>query len=109
MADDYAGKAGAIVIDVREPDERARGFIPNSIHIPRGVLERDIEKIAFGGHASDADLKRPMVCYCGGGSRSLLAAKTLQEMGFADAVSLMGGFGAWGKSGKPVAIDPARR
>lgn len=96
--------AEALVIDVREPDERARGYIPNSITIPRGVLERDIEKVAFNGHASDADLDRPIVCYCGGGSRSLLAARSLQEMGFTNT-SLAGGFGAWGRSGQPVAID----
>ena len=93
-----------LVIDVREPDERARGFIPNSVSIPRGVLERDIEKIAFNGRVTDEDLKRPIVCFCGGGSRSLLAARSLQEMGFADVTSLAGGFGSWGKSGKPVSI-----
>lgn len=92
----------ALVIDVREPDELARGRIPKSISIPRGTLERDIEKVAFGGNVRDADLKRPIVCYCGGGSRSLLAARTLQEMGFVDVLSLRGGFGAWSKAGRPV-------
>ena|SRR5436189_1560482 len=104
--DELAGEmTEALVIDVREPDERARGYIPNSISIPRGVLERDIEKIAFNGHAIDADLAKPIVCYCGGGSRSLLAARSLQEMGFTNVASLAGGFGAWGRSGQPVAID----
>src|SRR4051812_26144746 len=59
-----------IIIDVREPDERAKGFIPNSVAVPRGVLERDIEKRAFGGNASNADLERPIVTYCGGGVRA---------------------------------------
>jgi rhodanese-related sulfurtransferase len=106
LAEDEDGAGNnLIIIDVREPDERARGYIPNSIHIPRGVLERDIEKTAFGRPVTDADLTRPIVCYCGGGARSLLAAQTLQQMGFTDAASLAGGFGAWGKSGQPVAID----
>ena len=97
----------AVVIDSREPDERARGFIPGSVGIPRGVLERDIEKLGFGGTVSDADLARPVVCYCQGGSRSLLAADSLRQMGFTNVLSLEGGFGAWGESGKPVEI--ARR
>lgn len=95
----------AMIIDVREPDERARGFIPGSIFIPRGVLERDIEKAAFAGRMRDQDLEREIVCYCGGGARSLLAARTLQEMGFTNVASLRGGFGAWGQAGKPVDIQ----
>lgn len=94
-----------LVIDVREPDERARGAVPGSVHIPRGVLERDIEKKAFGGNASDADMKRPIICYCGGGQRSLLAGDALVQMGFTDVGSLAGGFKAWGDSGRPVHLD----
>jgi rhodanese-related sulfurtransferase len=94
-----------LVIDVREADERSRGYIPSSIHIPRGILERDIEKRAFRGSITDADLARPIVCYCGGGSRSLLAARTLREMGFSDVVSLRGGYKAWGEAGRSIAHD----
>ena len=94
--------ADLMVIDVREPDERADGYIPDSIGIPRGVLERDIAKQAFAGDVSDADLDRPIVCYCGGGSRSLLAADALRQMGFTNVSSLQGGFGAWKKTGKPI-------
>ena len=49
---------------------------------------------------TDADLARPIVCYCGGGSRSLLAADTLRKMGFTDASSLRGGFKAWAGTGQ---------
>jgi len=97
--------ARPIVIDVREPDERARGHIPGDVHIPRGVLERDIEKKAFGGVVSDERLDGPVICYCGGGSRSLLAAEALKRLGFSNALSLEGGFGAWGESGAEVAVD----
>ncbi len=101
--------ARPVVIDVREPDERRRGFVPGSVHIPRGVLERDVEKLAFGGRASDADLARPVVLYCGGGSRSLLAADSLREMGFAAVHSLAGGFKAWGEAGRAVEVERAPR
>ena len=91
-----------LVIDVREADERGRGYIPGSVGIPRGVLKRDVAKVAFGGTVGDADLGRPIVTCCGGGSRSALAADTLRAMGFTNVQSLAGGFGAWGKAGRPV-------
>jgi len=91
-----------LVIDVREVDERGRGYIPGSVGIPRGVLERDVAKVAFGGTVGDTDLARPIVTCCGGGSRSALAADTLRAMGFTNVQSLAGGFGAWGKAGRPV-------
>ena len=91
-----------LVVDVRDPEERARGFVPGSVGISRGTLERDIAKVAFGGSVSDADLARPMVIYCAGGMRSILSAATLRTMGFTNVQSLEGGFGAWGKSGRPV-------
>lgn len=97
-----------IVIDTREPDERARGYVPGSVHIPRGVLERDIEAAAFGHAAGDEDLARPIVCYCGGGSRSALAADSLLKMGFTNVYSLEGGFKAWGESGKAVGHDRSK-
>jgi rhodanese-related sulfurtransferase len=83
-----------LLMDVREPDETALGIIPDAITIPRGVLERDIARI-FGGRVSDEDLDRPIVVYCAGGSRSLLAGQTLKEMGFTKPVSLRGGYRAW--------------
>lgn len=91
-----------LVVDVRDPEERARGFVPGSVGISRGTLERDIAKVAFGGSVSDADLARPMVVYCAGGMRSILSAATLRTMGFTNVQSLEGGFGAWGKSGRPI-------
>jgi rhodanese-related sulfurtransferase len=91
-----------LVVDVREAEERARGFVPGSVGISRGTLERDIAKVAFGGSVSDADLARPMVVYCAGGMRSILSADTLRTMGFTNVQSLEGGFGAWGKSGRPI-------
>lgn len=93
---------GLVVIDVREDGELAGGVIPGSIHIGRGVLERDIEKKAFNGMAKDTDLAKPIVLYCAGGNRSLLAADALKQMGFTNVLSLIGGFRAWATSRKPI-------
>jgi rhodanese-related sulfurtransferase len=91
-----------LVIDIREADERARGHIPGSLGLPRGILDRDIAKVAFGGTVTEDQLARPIVLYCAGGSRSALAAVSLRAMGFKNLQSHAGGFGAWGKSGRPV-------
>jgi rhodanese-related sulfurtransferase len=91
-----------ILIDIREPDEAARGSIPGGTLIPRGILERDIEKTLFNNNVHDDELDQPIVCYCGGGSRSLLAGEQLKKMGFTNVMSLEGGFAAWGESGRPV-------
>jgi rhodanese-related sulfurtransferase len=91
-----------LVIDIREAEERARGHIPGSLGLPRGILDRDIAKVAFGGTVTEDQLTRPIVLYCAGGSRSALAAVSLRAMGFTNVQSLAGGFGAWGKSGRPV-------
>lgn len=76
------------VIDVREPDDWSNGTIPGAATIPRGVLELNIDQVT-----SDKDSK--VVLYCGGGSRSALAAYMLQRMGFRNVLSLAGGYKAW--------------
>jgi len=82
-----AGEEFALV-DVREPDENARGAIPGAASIPRGVLELQIDQVT-------AEKDKPIVCYCGGGSRSALAAQSLQRMGFKNVMSLAGGYRGW--------------
>ncbi|MDE0605208.1 MAG: rhodanese-like domain-containing protein, partial [bacterium] len=76
---------GAVLLDVREPDEYEQGAIPGSVHIPRGNLEPNVEN-----RLSDKDA--PVVVMCAGGVRSAFAAQTLQEMGYGDVVSMDGGF-----------------
>lgn len=93
---------GLVVIDVREDNETMAGVIPGSFHIGRGVLERDIEKVVFHGMAKDADLARPIVLYCAGGNRSLLAADALKQMGFTNVLSLIGGFRAWAGASRKI-------
>jgi nicotinate-nucleotide adenylyltransferase len=88
-----------LLIDVREAQEWAAGHIEGAVHLSRGVLERDLEATCFGGAARIEDLRRPIVCYSGTGQRSLLAARTLREMGFDNVRALRGGLHAWQGSG----------
>jgi rhodanese-related sulfurtransferase len=93
--------SGWTLIDVREPDEFAEGHIPGALNFPRGFLEvrADFEHPKRDQRLQDRNQR--FICYCGGGHRSLLAAKTLKEMGFADAVSLSGGWTGWVENGLP--------
>jgi molybdopterin/thiamine biosynthesis adenylyltransferase/rhodanese-related sulfurtransferase len=82
----------AVVIDVREQNEYAQGFIPGSTWISRGFLELKIEEAV-----SDRDAE--VILYCAGGTRSALAAASLKSMGYKNLVSVKGGFGAWKRNG----------
>ncbi|HXG40609.1 MAG TPA: molybdopterin-synthase adenylyltransferase MoeB [Candidatus Limnocylindrales bacterium] len=87
-------KPDVAIVDVRETEEWQQGHLPGAVHVPRGHLESRIE-------AAVPDRDRPVVLYCAGGTRSALAARTLQEMGYADVVSMAGGFQAWKSEGLP--------
>ena len=76
------------VIDVRERDEQAKGTIPGAVNLPRGILEVNIDQVT-------TDKDRKLVLYCGGGSRSALAAVNLKKMGFRNVMSLAGGYRGW--------------
>jgi molybdopterin/thiamine biosynthesis adenylyltransferase/rhodanese-related sulfurtransferase len=95
-----------LILDVREQDEWDEGHIPGAVHIPRGFLESRIETAA-------TDPDRPIVVYCSAGNRSAFAAKTLEELGYDDVVSLAGGFTDWKRNGFDVeltdGLDPQRR
>jgi sulfur-carrier protein adenylyltransferase/sulfurtransferase len=85
---------GWAVLDVREPDEYQEGALLGAVHIPRGHLEAQIENRLI-------DKDQPVVVYCAGGVRSAFAARTLQELGYREVVSLEGGFGRWKDEGRP--------
>jgi molybdopterin/thiamine biosynthesis adenylyltransferase/rhodanese-related sulfurtransferase len=87
-----------VIVDVREQDEWDEGHIPGAIHIPRGNLESRIE-------AAAPSRERQVVIYCAAGNRSAFAAKTLEELGYEDAVSLAGGFTDWKRNGFPVELS----
>jgi rhodanese-related sulfurtransferase len=83
-----------VVIDVREPNEWARGVIPGANPVPRGVLEGTVD--------GRLPLDATVVLYCAAGGRSALAARSLREMGFGKVENLEGGFDAWAGAGLPV-------
>ena len=84
-----------VLIDTREDREWERGHIPGAIHLGKGIIERDIEKVV-------PDLDRPIVLYCGGGYRSALAGDTLQKMGYTNVTSMAGGWRGWTELGLPT-------
>jgi rhodanese-related sulfurtransferase len=80
------------LVDVREKDEAAEGMIPGAFSLPRGILELNVDQVT-------TDKNEKIVCYCGGGSRSALAAYMLKRMGFKNVISLAGGYRGWKASG----------
>ena len=98
--------AGAIVLDVREPDEFDQGALPGAQHIPRGQLESNVESRLLDKNAK-------VVVYCAVGARSSFAAETLQELGYTDVVSMAGGFNKWKDEGRdwktPVTLSAEQR
>lgn len=83
-----------LLIDVREDHEWEQGRAQGSMHVGRGILERDIEK-----HVPDRNTE--IVLYCGGGYRSALAADNLQKMGYTNVFSMEGGIRGWRDRGLP--------
>ncbi|HAT6978972.1 TPA: sulfurtransferase [Legionella pneumophila] len=81
-----------IIIDVREEEELKAGKIPNAIHLSKGIIERDIEKII-------ADRQSSIVVYCSGGYRCALVADNLQKMGYTNVSSLNTGLQGWLEAG----------
>ena len=83
------------LIDIREDSEWSAGHAAGSLHLGKGIIERDIEtKVP----QKDATL----VLYCGGGYRSALASDALQKMGYTRVISLDGGWRAYLTAGLPV-------
>jgi rhodanese-related sulfurtransferase len=85
----------AVVVDVRDKDEWDEGHIPGATHMSRGTIEFDIEE-------NVPDRNAMIICHCGGGGRSALAAESLQKMGYKNVRSMAGGFKAWKATGLPT-------
>jgi rhodanese-related sulfurtransferase len=83
------------LVDVREESEYAADHLPGSIHLGKGVIERDVE-------ARVPDPNAALVLYCGGGFRSALAADNLQKMGYKNVLSMDGGIREWREKGYPL-------
>jgi adenylyltransferase/sulfurtransferase len=80
------------VLDVREREEYREGHLDGAVPMPRGFLESSIE-------AAVPDKSTPIITYCAGGVRSLIAGRTLKEMGYENVVSMAGGYTAWKNAG----------
>jgi molybdopterin/thiamine biosynthesis adenylyltransferase/rhodanese-related sulfurtransferase len=103
LAHEQQNGASPALIDVREADEHAQGTIPGAVHIPRGFLESRIERAV-------PERGAPVVVYCASGNRSVLAARSLTELGYTNVRSLAGGFTGWKRAGlpweQPLALRP---
>ena len=84
-----------ILVDVREDREWVQGNIPSSIHIGKGVIERDVANLI-------PNQETEIVLYCQGGYRSALAGESLKEMGYKNVLSMSGGFSDWVNNKFPV-------
>ncbi|WP_437738056.1 molybdopterin-synthase adenylyltransferase MoeB [Sorangium sp. So ce1335] len=93
-------KVPVVLLDVREKEEYRAGYIPGAISIPRGFLEMQVEQKL-------PDKSAHIVAYCAGGTRSALAAKTLQELGYTNVESANPGFVRWKDLNYPVEMPPS--
>lgn len=85
---------GAVLLDVREPEEWKAGHAPEALHVPLGQLSESAGELSG----------RPVLAICRSGRRSMSAAEALIQAGF-DAVNVAGGMQAWAEAGLPVVRD----
>jgi rhodanese-related sulfurtransferase len=86
------------LLDVREKEEFRQGYVPGAVSLPRGFLDMRVEEVV-------PDKKTPIVAYCASGTRSLLAGRTLKELGYTNVVSMRGGYTGWKNQGLPIRED----
>ncbi len=94
-----------LILDVREPNEFEDGHLAGAINIPRGFLEVKADLEHYKRDERLADRNQKIVCYCGGGHRSALAARTLEEMGFTSVLSMKEGWTGWTTRNFPTTRD----
>lgn len=99
-----AAERGALLVDIRSELQRERdGVIPGALHHPRNVLEWRADPASeHDDPALSSDLDRRVIVVCHEGYQSSLVAATLQDLGYARATDLDGGFEAWRAAGLPV-------
>ena len=85
----------AILLDVREDNEWQKGHAAEAMHLGKGILERDLEKLY-------PDPATEIIMYCGGGFRSTLTCDAAQTMGYRNVHSLSGGYKVMVQSGWPM-------
>src|SRR5262249_4782190 len=90
------------VLDIRDVRERRKlGFIPGSMHVPRGMLEFWLDPTSHY-YSGKIDPTKRIIVYCAGGQRSALAADVLREMGFPNVAHLAVGFTGWAEAGRTI-------
>jgi sulfur-carrier protein adenylyltransferase/sulfurtransferase len=103
---DALAPGSATVIDVREASEWEQGHLPGALHISKSYVEQQVE-------AAAPDRDAEVILYCAGGVRSLFAAQTLEQLGYANVASMSGGFQAWKSAGlpweAPVILSPEQK
>ena len=97
-AQEQTERGDTVLIDVREEEDWRDDHAKGAKHLDRGSIELEIEEQL-------PDLKTPIICYCGGGSRSALVVESLQKMGYENVRSMAGGFRAWKEAGMPGAKE----
>ncbi len=85
----------AVLLDVREDHEWQAGHVAAAVHLGKGILERDLEKLY-------PDPQTEILMYCGGGFRSALTCDAAQQMGYRRVLSVMGGYKALVQAGWTV-------
>ena len=90
-----------LIVDVRNENEFADGYIPGAVNVPRGLIEFRIWKLV--GFPDKTDMNAKMTLYCATGGRCALATKSLQDLGFTSVTSADMKFDDWVKAGYPVA------
>lgn len=115
LGEELVGVSRPLLLDIRCPDEFAQVHIPGSINVPRGILEMAVD---YGYEETVPELvearQRRVVVICRSGYRSILAARTLQQMGFQEVASLRTGLRGWNDSEQPLTdtwggtLDPER-
>ena len=103
-----AGRDDVVLVDLRDPRELEReGKVPGAFSCTRGMLEFWIDpESPYHKPTFAADKK--FVFFCAGGLRSILAAKTAQDMGLKPVAHVIGGFKAWKDAGGPTEGGPAK-
>lgn len=96
-------KSAGLIVDVREPAEFAEGHVPGAINLPRGQIEFKIWPHV--GYPEKLDTKKKITVYCGTGSRSILAAKALQDVKLGNVTAVDMKFEEWTKAKYPLDTD----
>lgn len=92
-ARELVDREGAVIVDVREPDEWADARIPGAIHIPLGQIPDRVEEIPRD---------RPVILQCHSGNRSSSATRALLALGRTNVHNLEGGISDWAAAGLPI-------